>query len=183
MSRTLPALVIASCLAAGGAFAQTAAAPVATASGRAQADAAIDSYLKAASAGSGDTQPLDGPGAGDPCRPEPQRISEGAFDARYPLNRPGSAYGAGYGPGYGEPLPNRPFAQGLDPRPYGRAPGLSDQAVAAPGCAPDRRLHGVVSAGIGTGGYRDVSATVVAPLGDAGAVGISVGSSHYGGRR
>ena len=85
-------------------------------------------------------------------------------------------------PDYAGPLSRRGFGEGADGRAYPRGPSIADQVVARAGCTPDRQIHGVVSAGIGTGGYRDVSATVVAPVGDA-VVGLSVSSSHYGGRR
>lgn len=41
------------------------------------------------------------------------------------------------------------------------------------GPADDRRLHGEVSAGIGTGGYRDVGMWVSIPLGDSGRLDLS----------
>ncbi len=49
-----------------------------------------------------------------------------------------------------------------------RAPGASfDEAVAA-GPIDDRQVHGVVEAGIGTGGYRSYGASVSLPVGENG---------------
>jgi hypothetical protein len=44
---------------------------------------------------------------------------------------------------------------------------------------PDRDMHGEISAGIGTNGYRSVSGSVCKPLGDNGYVSISAGSDRY----
>lgn len=46
-------------------------------------------------------------------------------------------------------------------------------AETAGGPAPDRKMHGEVSFGIGTGGYRDYGATVSLPLGESGRLDIS----------
>ena len=49
------------------------------------------------------------------------------------------------------------------------------------GASPDHRIHGEIGLEIGTGGSRAVFGSAVAPLGDSGAVAISVESerSHY----
>ena len=137
--------------------------PVATAPAAKRSDGAdIDAYLKAAAADSSDVAPLDGPRpeADGGCRPAlvSERLTDGTFDARYPLGS------------------RDRIRDGLDPR-VGSA-----QAMAAADCRPDRGVHGYFSAGIGTGGYHDVSAAVVAPVGDA-TVGAAVESSRYGRRR
>jgi hypothetical protein len=43
---------------------------------------------------------------------------------------------------------------------------------------PDHAAHGEVEAGIGTGGYRHIGGTVCQPIGDAGAVTVSVGQTQ-----
>ena len=49
------------------------------------------------------------------------------------------------------------------------------------GVSPDHRIHGEIGVEIGTGGSRAVFGSAVAPLGDRGAVAVSVESerSHY----
>jgi hypothetical protein len=44
--------------------------------------------------------------------------------------------------------------------------------------SPKRQVHGEVGFGIGTGGYRSVYGTVVAPLGDTGVVAISMADAQ-----
>jgi hypothetical protein len=56
------------------------------------------------------------------------------------------------------------------------------QAVAADGKA-DTRAHGFVEAGVGTSGYRHIAAGVCKPLGDNGAIAVSVSQSQIQGRR
>ena len=46
-------------------------------------------------------------------------------------------------------------------------------AEAAPEVLDDRKMHGEVSFGIGTGGYRDYGATVSLPIGDNGRLNLS----------
>lgn len=46
-------------------------------------------------------------------------------------------------------------------------------AEAAPEALHDRKMHGEVSVGIGTGGYRDYGATVSLPIGDNGRLNLS----------
>ncbi|WP_298743729.1 hypothetical protein [uncultured Brevundimonas sp.] len=57
-------------------------------------------------------------------------------------------------------------------------------APAAPDHSPawrdDRKPHGQVSIGVGTGGYRDYGAAVSLPLGDSGRLDISVRQSENG---
>lgn len=54
-----------------------------------------------------------------------------------------------------------------------RAPAATPWAERAGGPAPDREMHGEVSFGIGTGGYRDYGAAVSLPLGEHGRLDIS----------
>jgi len=49
---------------------------------------------------------------------------------------------------------------------------------------PDRKPHGEVHAGVGTGGYREVGGAVTQPIGDCGSVTIAVDKTEFdGGRR
>lgn len=57
-----------------------------------------------------------------------------------------------------------------DARPY--ADG--DSSYDTYGAADERRMHGMVEAGIGTGGYRSFGAAVSMPLGETGSLNISV---------
>jgi hypothetical protein len=63
--------------------------------------------------------------------------------------------------------------------------GEPGEAASRPGCAPpaDRRPHGQVWAGIGTGGYREAGAVVTKPLGDCGQVTIAVDKLEMGAPR
>ena len=47
--------------------------------------------------------------------------------------------------------------------------------------SPDAAPHGEVEAGIGTGGYRHIAGRVCKPIGDNGAVSVSVSDTQYGG--
>jgi hypothetical protein len=49
-----------------------------------------------------------------------------------------------------------------------RTPGASFDEAAAPGPQDDRQMHGMVEAGIGTGGYRSYAAAVSLPIGENG---------------
>jgi hypothetical protein len=64
-------------------------------------------------------------------------------------------------------IPNRADAYGDVPPPFTEA---------------HRRVHGEMSVGIGTGGYRQMGGSVVIPVGRTGTVGIAVDISE-GGRR
>lgn len=48
--------------------------------------------------------------------------------------------------------------------------------------APDSSPHGEVEAGVGTHGYRELAGSVCKPIGDTGAVSVSVGESQGGWR-
>lgn len=56
------------------------------------------------------------------------------------------------------------------------------QAVSADG-KTETKAHGYVEAGIGTNGYRHVAAGVCKPLGDNGAIAVSVSQTQAQGRR
>lgn len=49
-----------------------------------------------------------------------------------------------------------------------RAPGASFDEAPQPGPQDDRQMHGMVEAGIGTGGYRSYAAAVSMPIGENG---------------
>ncbi|GLK50331.1 hypothetical protein GCM10017620_33050 [Brevundimonas intermedia] len=49
-----------------------------------------------------------------------------------------------------------------------RTPGANFDEAASPGPRDDRQVHGMVEAGIGTGGYRSYGAAVSMPIGDNG---------------
>lgn len=49
-----------------------------------------------------------------------------------------------------------------------RTPGASFDEAPAPGTQDDRQMHGMVEAGIGTGGYRSYGAAVSMPVGENG---------------
>ncbi len=58
-------------------------------------------------------------------------------------------------------------------------PGAVDGVVPdAP--ADDRRVHGEVSVGVGTGGYRSVYARTDMPLGESGRLSLAFGDTRYG---
>ena len=48
---------------------------------------------------------------------------------------------------------------------------------------PDHKVHGEVSVGVGTGGYREVAADVTAPIGDNGEVDVAIDAGSMSGRR
>ena len=49
-----------------------------------------------------------------------------------------------------------------------RTPGASFDEAPAPGPQDDRQMHGMVEAGVGTGGYRSYGAAVSMPIGENG---------------
>ena len=53
-------------------------------------------------------------------------------------------------------------------------------AEAAPEALDDRKMHGEVSFGIGTGGYRDYGAAVSLPIGENGRLGLSYRQTENG---
>ena len=86
-------------------------------------------------------------------------------------------------------------AQASDPQPSAPQPPLPpDAAALQPGqqvamgpCGPekvkpnghlDTAAHGEVEAGVGTGGYRHLGGTVCQPLGDNGAVAVSISQTQ-----
>jgi hypothetical protein len=48
---------------------------------------------------------------------------------------------------------------------------------------PDHKVHGEVSVGVGSNGYREVAADVDAPIGDNGEVDVAIDSETMSGRR
>jgi hypothetical protein len=51
-----------------------------------------------------------------------------------------------------------------------------------PAVRPDHRIHGEVSVGVGTNGYREVYGQATVPIGDVGQATIGIGSSQIGRR-
>jgi hypothetical protein len=47
----------------------------------------------------------------------------------------------------------------------------------------DHKVHGEVSVGVGTNGYRDVGGVVTGPIGDDGQATIAIDAGQIGGRR
>jgi hypothetical protein len=76
----------------------------------------------------------------------------------------------------------RQLPQAIDDRARGPLAGWSPEAAPAVAmgeparCAPppDRKPHGEVWAGIGTGGYREAGGVVTKPLGDCGSVTVAI---------
>lgn len=54
-----------------------------------------------------------------------------------------------------------------------RTPGASFDEAPAPGPQDDRQMHGMVEAGIGTGGYRSYGAAVSMPVGENGRLNLA----------
>jgi hypothetical protein len=48
---------------------------------------------------------------------------------------------------------------------------------------PDHKIHGAVSVGVGTGGYREVAGEVTAPIGDTGQATLAIDTGQINGRR
>ncbi|HTX50709.1 MAG TPA: hypothetical protein VME40_15105 [Caulobacteraceae bacterium] len=67
---------------------------------------------------------------------------------------------------------------------FGAAParviGPCGPTQATPDGRPDATPHGEVSAGVGTDGYRQLSAVVCKPLGAAGSLTIGAGTTQFG---
>ena len=59
----------------------------------------------------------------------------------------------------------------------------ADDAVQDDGPVRDHRVHGEVSVGVGTNGYRQASGVVTAPIGDIGQATIAIGTEQYNDRR
>ncbi|WP_438850743.1 hypothetical protein [Brevundimonas nasdae] len=64
-----------------------------------------------------------------------------------------------------------------------RTPGASFDEPVDSGPAPERKMHGMVEAGIGTGGYRNYGAAVSLPLGENGRLDLAYreGKNDYWG--
>jgi hypothetical protein len=68
-------------------------------------------------------------------------------------------------------------------KPDGQVASVSDAAaddsVKDDGPVRDNRVHGEISVGVGTNGYREVSGVATAPIGDIGQATIAIGSEQY----
>jgi hypothetical protein len=78
------------------------------------------------------------------------------------------------------PAPAHPTAAG-DVASVEDARGFDD--VGDDGPVRDNRIHGEISVGAGTNGYREVGGVVTAPIGDVGQATIAVDSEQYDYRR
>ncbi len=72
------------------------------------------------------------------------------------------------------PSPDRDVAP-----PPGATPAGPDLSASSSGSI-DRRIHGAVFAGVGTGGYREGAAALCAPVGDHAAVAVSIDALRFG---
>ena len=80
-------------------------------------------------------------------------------------------------PGTGAPTSAAPAAPGAVNE------DLSDQDETDDrGPVRDRNVHGVVSVGVGTGGYREVSGAVTGPIGDNGQATVAIDAGQINGR-
>lgn len=64
------------------------------------------------------------------------------------------------------------------------SPAASEQEPLAPMRRIDdpRKIHGEMSVGVGTGGYRSVSGVATIPIGESGSATIALGKTDYGNR-
>jgi hypothetical protein len=87
----------------------------------------------------------------------------------------------------GQVVATAPSAQPPLSKPSGQVTSVSDAAAAADvqddGPVRDNRIHGEVSVGAGTNGYREINAVATAPLGDDGQATIAIGSEQFDYRR
>jgi hypothetical protein len=104
------------------------------------------------------------------------------------LLAPGAALAQDAAPGgSGQVVATAPQAQPPLSRPNGQVTSVSDAVAAADveddGPVRDNRIHGEISVGAGTNGYREINAVATAPLGDSGQATIAIGSEQYDYRR
>jgi hypothetical protein len=78
------------------------------------------------------------------------------------------------------PPPLRAEPTGIDSSGRPLAIGPCGPTTVKPDGHLDTSAHGEIEAGVGTNGYRHVAASVCKPLGDAGAIAVSVGGGQYG---
>jgi len=71
--------------------------------------------------------------------------------------------------------------------PSGQVASVSDAAAAEDveddGPVRDNRVHGEISVGAGTNGYREISGVATAPIGDVGQATIAIDSEQYSYKR
>ncbi len=100
------------------------------------------------------------------------------------LLSPGAAFAQAAGQDSpGQVVATAPSAQTALSKPNGEVASVSDAAAADSlqddGPVRDNRVHGQVSVGVGTNGYRQVSAVATAPIGDVGQATVAIGSEQY----
>lgn len=104
------------------------------------------------------------------------------------LLAPGAAFAqtAAQG-GSGQVVTTAPQAQPSLSKPSGQVASVSDAAAAGSlqddGPVRDNRIHGEVSVGVGTNGYRQISGVATAPIGDVGQATVAIDSEQYDYRR
>jgi hypothetical protein len=105
-----------------------------------------------------------------------------ALAAFVALGLGGAAHGAGVTPGEAAPIATgdsaAPPAEAVDPHAaptqIAWPPLPADEEDALDGPLPPRKVHGMIEAGIGTGGYREVGGMVNIPIGQSGDVTVAV---------
>jgi hypothetical protein len=93
---------------------------------------------------------------------------------------PTAASGQVISTAYGAPAP--PPAKASDQIAQWLA-NTSDDEVSQTAPVLDHKVHGEVSVGVGTNGYREVGGVVTGPIGDDGQATIAIGTGQAGGGR
>jgi hypothetical protein len=104
------------------------------------------------------------------------------------LLAPGAALAqAGAEGGSGQVVATAPPAQPTLSKPHDQVASVSEAAAAESlqddGPVRDNRVHGEVSIGVGTNGYRQFSGVATAPIGDVGQATVAIDSEQYNYRR
>ncbi len=104
------------------------------------------------------------------------------------LLAPGAAFAqAAVEGGSGQVVATAPPAQPSLSRPRDQVASVSEAAAADrlqdDGPVRDNRVHGEVSIGVGTNGYRQFSGVATAPIGDIGQATVAIDSEQYNYRR
>jgi hypothetical protein len=104
------------------------------------------------------------------------------------LMAPGAASAqAGAEGGSGQVVSTAPPAQPTLSKPRDQVASVSEAQAAADveddGPVRDNRVHGEVSIGVGTNGYRQFSGVATAPIGDVGQATVAIDSEQFNYRR
>jgi hypothetical protein len=100
------------------------------------------------------------------------------------LLAPGAAFAQTAAQGEsGQVVTTAPQAQPSLSKPSGQVASVSDARAADSlqddGPVRDNRIHGEVSVGVGTNGYRQISGVATAPIGDVGQATVAIDSEQY----